>query len=125
MPQPIAGTAYIRVDGTQYDLRGNCTVNIAAFTREGVAGLDRVHGYTQKPTIPYFEMELSDSPNLSLETIHGITGATITLELINGKTYVLRQAWCANNPELKIDDGMFQVRFEGMSGEEITASPTA
>ncbi len=124
MTVAIAGTAYVRVDGTQYDLRGNCKVNIAPFTREGIVGLDRVHGYSQKPALPYFEMELSDSATVSLETLHNITSATITLELINGKTYALREAWCANNPELAIDDGMFTIRFEGKSGEEITAAAT-
>lgn len=121
MPQPISGTAFIKVDGLQYDLRGNCRVNIAAFTREGVVGLDRVHGYTQKPSIPYFEMDLTDQPTVSLEAIQNTTNATVTIELLNGKTYVLRQAWCANQPELNVDDGMFTVRFEGASGEELTA----
>ncbi len=121
----IAGTAYFKLDAQQFDLRGNCRVNMAAFQREGVVGLDRVHGFKQTPVIPYIEVELSDQPTLSLANLMGVSVGTVTVELINGKTYVLREAYCATAVELNVDDGMFQIRFEGAKGEELLAAATA
>ena len=51
----IAGVAYIFVDGAQYPLRGDLTVSIDTIEREGVAGMDGVHGFTETPRVPWIE----------------------------------------------------------------------
>lgn len=117
----IAGIAYLKADGEQYDLRGNLNISIGGVERETVTGQDGVHGYTEMPKPSFMEAELSDSGGLSLEAIGRITDATITAELINGKVYVLQQAWCMATPELNTADGSMTVRFEAKRGQEITA----
>ena len=117
----IAGTAYLKADGKQYDLRGNMTVSIGAFERETVTGQDGVHGYTEMPKASFIEADLSDSGGLSLEQIGEIRNATITVELINGKVYALQEAWCMMAPELNTADGSMTVRFEAKRGQEIAA----
>ena len=53
MPQgPIAGTAYLKVDGAMYPLKGSLTVSISAVERNGIAGQDYVHGYQELPRVP-------------------------------------------------------------------------
>lgn len=117
----IAGIAYLKANGKQYNLRGNLNISIGQFQRETVTGQDGVHGYTEMPKAAFIEAELSDSGELSLEEIGAITDATITAELINGKVYLLQQAWCMMPPDLNAADGSMTVRFEAKRGQEITA----
>jgi tail tube protein len=116
----IAGTAFLKVDGDQYPLKGSFTVSPSAVERTGIAGQDYVHGYAEVPRVPYIEGDISSRPEISLEDIELITDATVTAELINGKTYVLRNAWCRSAIELNTRDGQFRARFEGETCDEIS-----
>ncbi|GFZ80753.1 phage tail protein [Elstera cyanobacteriorum] len=110
----IAGTIYVRVDGEMLWARGAWKVNFARTVREGVAGQDRVHGYTEKPAIPSVEGEVTDRGELSLDKLSQIENATVTVELVNGKTYVLSEAWLVSELSIETEDGKFSVKFEGM-----------
>jgi Phage tail tube protein len=115
----IAGVAFIRVDGNQYSLRGNMVVSIDSFEREGVPGQDDMHGYIERPRVPWIEADISDLGGLSLEALQRQTNVTVQAELANGKKYVLRNAWTAPARELNTADGQTTVRWEGMRGEEL------
>jgi hypothetical protein len=52
---------------------------------------------------------------VSLDFLEAITNATVTAELINGRTYVLSQAWTKGPLEINTHDGQFRIRFEGVS----------
>jgi hypothetical protein len=120
MPQgPFAGTAYLKVDGNQYPLRGALTVSGSPMERNGIAGQDYVHGYQELPRVPYIEGDVSTLPEVSPEFLETVIDATITAELINGKTYVLRNAWTKGPIEINTADGQFRIRFEGVSCDEI------
>ncbi|MEY9179720.1 hypothetical protein ACVWZM_000795 [Bradyrhizobium sp. USDA 4501] len=119
MGVPIAGTAFLKVDGNQYPLKGAFTVSMSMVERTGIAGQDRVHGYQELPRVPYIEGDVSTLPGLSLEAIERITDATVTAELINGTVYTLRSAWCRSAFEINTRDGQFRVRFEGVQSDEI------
>jgi hypothetical protein len=121
MANRIAGVCYLKVDGAQYALRGALTVSPDSFEREGVAGMDGVHGYIERPRVPFITADLTDTAGLSLEALQAVTDATITVELANGKTYLLRNAWTAEARELNAADGQVSVRFEGKKGEEVMA----
>jgi hypothetical protein len=120
MANRIAGVCYLKVDGAQYALRGNLSVAPARTVRTGVAGQDGVHGFTEAPTVPYIEGDISDLGSLSLQRLHAVNEATVTVELANGKVYLLRQAWFAGELVLNAADGTVPIRFEGMSCEEIS-----
>lgn len=117
----IAGVAFVFVDGRQYPLRGNLTISIDMIEREGVAGQDSVHGFIERPRVPWIEGDFSDISNLSLKALEAICDATITAELANGKVYVLRNAWTSTAREFNAADGQATVRFEGMASEELMA----
>lgn len=116
----IAGTAYVKADGAQFSLAGTLTVSIDKAEREGLAGLSGVAGYKETPRVPFIEGEFYLTENLSLPTIEGIVNATITAELANGKTYVLRNAWSAGAREANAAEGTVTIRFEGKEGIEQT-----
>lgn len=118
----IGGTCYLKIDGTQYALRGNLEISPNLSTRSGVAGMDGIHGYTEKPKVPYVSGDLTDLGGLSITTLHAIDDATITVELANGKTYVLSNAWYADDPNIKADEGTVPFKFEGVDCKEMGVS---
>lgn len=115
----IAGTAYLKVDGVQYALKGGLTISPDPVEREGIAGMDGVHGYSEKPRVPSIKCELSDSGGLSLEQLRAITDATVTAEVATGKVYVLTNAWTKAAHELDAADGKISVEFMGFSCREM------
>jgi hypothetical protein len=115
----VAGVAYLRVDGAQYSLRGNLTVSIDASEREGIPGQDGIHGYIERPRVPFIEGDFSDIGGLSIEALRRMSNVTVQAELANNKKYVLRNAWTSTAMELNTADGQVTVRWEGMRGEEL------
>ena len=113
-----AGILYAKIDGTQRNVKGSWTYNVGAVKREAIVGADGVHGYKEMPQVPRIEGEITDASDLSLAELTGIEQATITLELANGKTFVLRDAWYAADGDVGTEEGNVQIRFEGMSAEE-------
>jgi len=116
----IGGIAFVKVDGTQYPLRGNFTVSPSTTERNGVAGQDGVHGYTELPRVPFIEGDISLTTDVSIDVIDAITEATVTAELANGKVYVLRGAWTKSAQELNTNEGLTRVRWEGLACIELT-----
>jgi hypothetical protein len=115
----VAGTAYIRVDGRQYALRGNMIASTDMWERDGVAGQDGVHGFIETARVPFIEADLSDIGGLSVEQIRNFTNVTVQAELANGKKYLLRNAWSGPAMELNTAEGQVTVRWQGMRGEEL------
>lgn len=111
----IGGTAFLKIDGVQYQLRGNLKVNASTRNRTAVEGMDDTHGYTEKVVTPSIDVEISDAGGLSLTTLKDITASTITAELGNGKTYVLESAWSDGTADLDTVQGMIAMKFCGLS----------
>lgn len=120
MPEKgLGGIAYLKVDGRQYQLRGNLNVSIDPFEREGVAGMDGTHGFIERPRVQFISCDLTDSDSLSIADLRGIKDATVTAELNNGKVAMLRNAWTTDAHELNAGDAQVSVTFQGMSGRWI------
>ena len=114
-----AGVLYLRIDGVQYDARGSYTYSLGPPKREAIVGADGVHGYREMPQVPYVEGEITDARDLDVAALQGLTESTLTLELASGKSVVLRDAWYAADGTVTTEQGAVQVRFEGLSAEEI------
>lgn len=119
MSKRVGGIIELKVDGRQYNAKGNFTYNLGRPRREAVVGADAVHGYKEMPQPSFIEGEITDSAEISLATLTGITGATVYLRLANGKLVVLREAWFAAEGTGNTEEGNIGVRFEGISAEEI------
>jgi uncharacterized protein YlzI (FlbEa/FlbD family) len=124
MPNRFAGIAYWNVDGRQLAVRGNLEVMASGTERAGIAGQDRVHGYSELPVVPYISGDVSLLEGTSVEDIDAVNDSTITAELANGSVYVLRNAWRAERSTINTRDGQFNVKFEGMSCDELLAVGT-
>jgi hypothetical protein len=119
MAQRIAGIAFLKVDGNLYPLRGNLTVSPSPVERAMIAGQDYVHGYSELPRVPYIEGDFSTLQGLSIETIAGFVNVTVTAELANDTTFVLREGACRAALEINAREGQYRVRFEGVQCDEI------
>lgn len=121
MPQgPIAGTAFLKVNGDMIPLRGNLTISPSPVERTGIAGQDYVHGFQELPRVPYIEGDVSTLPEINVEDLDDLVDVTVEAQLINGKSYVLRNAWTKGPLDINAHDGQFRIRFEGVECDEIT-----
>ena len=115
----IGGIISLKINGDMYFAKGNFTYNLGKPKKEGVVGSDRVHGYTEKPQVPFIEGEITDRNELNLEDLVTLDDATVTLELGNGKVIMLREGWYAGEGTGNTDEGNIALRIEGMSAEEV------
>ena len=115
----IAGVAFLKVDGVQRKVIGNFNYNLGVPKKTMLTGHDGVHGHSEMPQVPYIEGEIRDESDLSVEELRKIEDATITLELANGKTVVLRNAIEASDGTVGTENANVQVRWEGLEAEEI------
>lgn len=117
MPQ-ITGKAFIYVDGDLLQSRDGAKIGLGNPTREAVIGDTGTHGYMEKNQTAYIECEVSHASDTSMQSLIGITDATITFETDSGQSFVLRNAWLSNTLELEATDGKLSLRFEGVTAEE-------
>jgi hypothetical protein len=115
-----AGLFNLKVNGQVYYAKGNFTYSLGGVKREAVlASNGQVIGYKEVAIVPYIEGEMSDDIGLNLKTLFNMDGATVSLELANGKVIVLREAWYAGESKVEVNEGNIAVRFEGLDCDEI------
>lgn len=115
-----AGIIFFKVDSIQYSAKGNYTYNLGKPKREAIVGADEVHGFKETPQVAFVEGEITDASDLDLAGLVVLDGVSVTLELGNGKVILVRDAWYAGEGTGNSDEGNIGVRFEGLSGEEVT-----
>ena len=114
----LGGIIRLAYNGKQLQAKGNFEYDLGEPVATGVAGADAVHGYTEEIVIPMIEGVITDSADLDLAELASIRTATVTLELNNGKTVVLREAWWASGSKGSTEAGEIPCKFEGKSGDE-------
>jgi hypothetical protein len=112
------GILSLNVNGVRQDAKGNFSYNLGKAKRDGIVGADRPHGYKEVPQIPFVEGEITDRGDLDVGALVETTDATVTLQVANGKTIVLRNAWFAGEGTVQTEEGNIAVRFEGLSATE-------
>lgn len=117
--QRVGGIIQFQVNGEVYQAKGSFTYGLGTPKREAIVGSDVVHGYKETPVVSFIEGEITDSQTTDLKSLASITGATVTLDLANGKMVVLRSAWYAGDAIGNTDEGNIDVRFEGSGAEEV------
>lgn len=116
---PIGGICFFKVNGLQYQLRGELVIMPNTTQNEWIANQDGSQVFTQKAVTPYMEGKISDSDGLSIQALNHIEGANLTAELSNGKVYALQQA--AQWGEIKLDTvkGEITAKFGGAGCYEL------
>ena len=116
----IAGYLTLQMNGEIYNAVGSFTYNVGSPKREVLMGPDRIHGYKELPQVGFIEGEIRDSTDLDIAALTTIKGATATLQLANGKTFLLKDAVYTADGNVQTDEANIQLRLEG-KGEEIPA----
>lgn len=114
-----AGRIFLKVDGVLQEAKGEFSYNLGNDKREAIIGADGVHGYKSTVQVAFVEGAITDNLTLDLPALTSMDGVTVTLELQNGKTIVLRDAWYAGEGTVKTGESEIAVRFEGKQGEEV------
>lgn len=116
----IGGLTAVDVDGTKFSVRGNATINLGQPKREGVAGLSRVDGYTEKPQVPGGSFETTDDRNISIkDAVLNMTSSTITFTFANSKEYFFEEAWYSGDGNIESEEGKLNFEFQAMFGDEV------
>ena len=122
MTQRIAGLIQIKVNGVTQDAKGEFTAGYGTPKRTAIVGSDgKIHGFKEEGQVPYVEGTITDRGSLDLKALFNGTGQTVTADIGNGKTVVLRDCWYAGPAELKTAESEVDVRWEGGSLNEVPA----
>ena len=112
MGQRTAGTCYVKVDGTQLTISGNCEAPLSDKKRETI-----VPGFFKEEDLaPYLKVAAVFTPDFPIKKIVDGTDMSITCEFKNGKTYVLSGAYMVDEPSAKGEDGTLDLQFDGTKG---------
>ncbi len=106
-----AGLLAIKVDGKRYDAVGNFTWNLGKPLRATLTGATGVDGYSETAQAAFIEGEIRDGSNIDIEALVTADNITATLEMANGKTLVLANAWYEGEGTGNTQEGNFPVRF--------------
>ena len=118
--QRIGGIINIQVNGVLLDAKGAFEYDLGGVTRETVAGVDGIHGYTEKPKAAFIDGTITDRGNLDLKALANGKNQTVTLKLANRKTVVLRNGWYVGDATGNTEQSEIKVRWEGASAQEFT-----
>lgn len=118
-PNRVGGILTFTIDGASYLARGNFKVAVLGVKREVIVGQDGVHGYTEMPVAGSIEGDFTTRQGLSLIALQTVTDSTVMVQLANGKTYVLTDAWTEGAFEIETAEGKFSAKFYGMDMQEI------
>lgn len=119
MSNAVGGTITLTIGGERQRAKGAFTYNLGQDMKAAVIGADAPHGYKVTPQVPFIEGEITDHKDLDLAALVNGTDVTAVLELANGKTIVLREAWFAGEGTVGTEEGNIAARWEGLSAEEI------
>lgn len=116
----IGGTVYLRIAGRLTTLGdGEVTCNPGCMKREAVMGSDGPAGFMSKPQAPSIEGDLIHTRDLDIAKLMAVEDETVTVELANGQTFVMVNAWWSEG-DVK-SDGKIKFKFEGLKGEFVRA----
>lgn len=110
-----AGRIYLKTDGALQDAKGSFSYNLGYDKRDAIVGSDGIHGYKETPQIAFIEGVVTDRGDLALESLATQDNVTVTLELVNGKTIVLANAWFAGEATVTTEEAEITVRWESRS----------
>lgn len=112
MGEKVAGTAYIKSDGEQFDVTGNAEAPLMDVKRESILpGF-----YKEEDLVPYIQMECLFTKGFPLKKLKDSVDQTVTLELQNGRVYVLTGGYVVGEPAANSDEGKVTLRWEGRKG---------
>ena len=112
------GRAQIAFDGTTLDTANGAKLNVGGVARKEVEGAYTI-GHTEALKAATVECEVNVSKDTPMEAIRNIAGATVTFRADTGQTWVVKNAFLTETPEMTADDkgGAMKLVFKGDPAE--------
>lgn len=120
MARPVGGLATFLVNGKRYLAKGSFTYNPGFDKRDAVVGADTVHGFKVARQVPFIEGAITDDGTLNLAELMNAKDAQVVIQLENGRTISLNDAWFAGEGSVTTEEGEIAVRFEGRTFADVT-----
>jgi len=116
MGNRVAGICYVKIDGTQIEIKGGLEAPIIERKREAVVASSGVAGYKESTVVPFLKVTAIFTKDFPLAQIAAGTDLTCTGEFANGKVYTLSGAFLASESAAKGEEGEIELEFNGIRG---------
>jgi hypothetical protein len=100
------------MDGVQQDAKGSFTLTMGGPKLSPIVGADRIHGAKEEQMPGSIEGVLTDRGDLSIRDLLDYTGS-VTIELRNGKSYILPNAFYGGDGALDTEEGEIGITYYG------------
>ena len=115
----VAGLIGLKVNGVVYSAKGAFEYNLGLPLREDVNGSDGPHGYKEVAQSAYIAGKITDRGDLDLAALFKATKATVSLDLGNGKTFFLYDAWYSGDQTGSTEENEIDFRFSSRQSGEV------
>lgn len=113
MSKPIAGSAHLFVDGTNYSTSGDFSGNILAVNREELVDSSGQIYFTETPVASSVTGSIYLTETLTPKVITDMVDGTVQVQLRNGKTALLSNAFYNGDGSFDASAGTMDISFAG------------
>lgn len=117
----IGGTLYLKANGDSLKAKGDFTFNPGFDKTEEVMGTGGFQGVKSMPQPAFIEGTITVEPGMDLEPLLTEDGATVSLELPGGDTFVLSDAIYVGEGTVSTAEGELAVKWVAERGRLVKA----
>ncbi|GBQ92090.1 phage tail tube protein [Acetobacter nitrogenifigens DSM 23921 = NBRC 105050] len=113
---PLAGTSSVEINGTTWNVVGECQYSVAGSQNETLKGQSAVEGFSQMPKQGYWSATLRDRRDIDgPSTYQGASGLTVICQMANGKIITVDDGWQVEEIAVNTQEGTFELRIDSAS----------
>lgn len=118
MGNRVAGICYVKVDGTQLEIKSGGEYNPLSTTKETVLALAGVAGFKEMANSRKLKITAVNTSDFPTDQLQAGTNMTVTFEAANGKVFTLTGAWVEGEMTVNAEEGTVEITFGGLNGIE-------
>lgn len=111
----VLGRVTIKVDGVTVKSKPGSTLTRGGRQRTPQVGDNEIHGASETLVPPELTVTITQTKEVTLETIEAIEEATILFEGDDGVSYVLDKAFSTTAPTLNSSNGEIRATFSAIA----------
>lgn len=118
--EDVGGVHKLYVNGVQYNLKGDPTIDVGGEKRTMIMGVDgRPHGYKLEVMPAVVSGTITDTSDLDIIELRQLHNATVKIEKPNGKTVIITGACFSGDPSENGAEGEISFEFSGPPAKEL------